>query len=334
VERSRNLAMLISCNIVIRIGVASMLIKSADSKELQITILQNLLVHDRVSAEKKQQIDRELRSLSIGIATERKAAFEIDFYFTPSKNVFVIHDLRLEVGGRVAQIDHLLMNRAFEVYVLETKTFSTGLSINERGEFSTFYDGREIGIPSPIEQNERHISVLKEAFKAIGLPKRFGLTIQPSFHSVVLVSPKAVINRPKISPSNASVIKLDQFFSWYKEKSNTLTLQDVAGIFKVCSSGTVMSWGRKLLALHKPGRVDYIAKFDLGAMLLGKNTTMLLPPGRETSDDLTPISIKGRTQYFCANCKSHITAVVAKFCWNDKARFGGKAYCRACQSSR
>jgi len=92
-----------------------MLIKSAEDEESQIAILQNLLCHERVPSEKRQLIERDLRNLSIGMATERQTAFEIDFYAGPSKNLFVIHDIRLEIGGRVAQIDHLLMNRAFEV---------------------------------------------------------------------------------------------------------------------------------------------------------------------------------------------------------------------------
>ena len=312
-----------------------MLIKSADNKESQIVILQNLLSHERISPEKKQQIDRELRNVSIGIATEKQAAYEIDFYFAPSKNIFVIHDLRLEVNGRVAQIDHVLMNRGFEVYVLETKTFNSGLSINERGEFSTFYDGKEVGIPSPIEQNARHISVLKEAFKTIGLPKRLGITMQPSFHSVVLVSPKAIISRPKIASTSASVIKLDQFFSWYNEKLNAaVTLQDAVGIFKICSRDTVISLGEKLSALHRPGRIDYVAKFDLAAALLGKGAAQLGPPEGKIANTEPVAPNKEEPQYFCASCRSPIASVVAKFCWNNKARFGGKAYCRPCQSSK
>lgn len=51
--------------------------------------------------------------------------------------MIVLHDMRLEINGRFAQIDHLLMNRGFDLYVLETKTFNTGVSINERGKFST-----------------------------------------------------------------------------------------------------------------------------------------------------------------------------------------------------
>jgi Nuclease-related domain len=309
-----------------------MLIKSADSKESQIAILQNLLSHERVTAEKRQLIERELRNLSIGIATEKKAAFEIDFYAAPSKNLFVIHDLRLEINGRVAQIDHLLMNRAFEVYVLETKAFGTGISINDRGEFSTFYDGREVGIPSPVEQNARHISVLKDAFKEIGLPKRLGMTMQPSFNSVVLVSPKALINRPKTCNFDASIIKLDQFFSWYHEKMDKVTLKDAIGIFKVCSADTVRQLGEKLLSLHKPARIDYVKKFDLGPELLARKTVPSVHSDCKTEPVQNISRNKEEKQYFCANCKISIAAVVAKYCWNNKTRFGGKAYCRVCQA--
>jgi hypothetical protein len=310
-----------------------MLIKSADSKDTQIATLQNLLSHERVSSEKKQLIERELKNLTIGIATEKQAAFEIDFYAASSKNLFVIHDLRLEIGGRVAQIDHVLMNRALEVFVLETKTFGTGISINERGEFSTFYDGKEVGIPSPVEQNARHISLLKEAFKEIGLPKRLGVTLQPSFNSVVLVSPKAVINRPKVTNFDASIIKLDQFFSWYHERMNEVTLKDVVGILKVCSGETVKNLGEKLLELHKPSRVDYIKKFELGSALLSKASIESARPDRGTDIGLSAPKSKEGTQYFCANCKMPIAAVVAKYCWNNKSRFRGKAYCRVCQAT-
>src|SRR5437899_11522442 len=121
-----------------------MLLKSADDKEHQITVLKNLLGHEKISSEKKQWIDRELRNLKAVIANEKQAAFELDFHFGNSKRHIILHDLRLEIDGRVAQIDHLIMNRLFEVYVLETKTFSSGLTINSAGEFSTIYDGKPV----------------------------------------------------------------------------------------------------------------------------------------------------------------------------------------------
>lgn len=140
-----------------------MLLKSADAKDADVAILTNLLNHRNIPDDKKQLISRELQNIARGVKTENEAAYLIDFHFGPSKNMMVLHDLRLELNGRVAQIDHILINRLCEVYVLETKSFSSGLLINELGEFSTTYDGRKVGIPSPIEQNERHITVLREA---------------------------------------------------------------------------------------------------------------------------------------------------------------------------
>jgi len=310
-----------------------MLLKTADDKESQIAILKNLLNHEKIPGEKKQQIEKELRNLVVGIATEKQAAYEIDFYFGPSKNLIVLHDLRLEVNGRVAQIDHILMNRGFEVYVLETKTFSSGLVINERGEFSTFFDGRQVGIPSPIEQNARHVAVLRDAFKAVGLPTRLGITIQPSFHPVVLVSPKAVISRPESSKNDTnSVVKLDQFSSWYNEKLNQTNASDVVGIFKISSLDTIRELGQKLISLHRPGRIDYIAKFGLAEYLLKKETAASSPPQSSKTVDVKYGETGKQKNYFCVSCKNAVAEVVAKFCWNNKRKFDGKVYCRICQN--
>ncbi len=35
--------------------------------------------------------------------------------------------------------------------------------------------------------------------------------------------------------------------------------------------------------------------------------------------------------YYCYSCKADIPAEVARFCWDRRERFGGKAYCRRCQ---
>lgn len=37
------------------------------------------------------------------------------------------------------------------------------------------------------------------------------------------------------------------------------------------------------------------------------------------------------TRYFCFDCRVAIEKDVARFCWDRKERFGGKAYCRSCQ---
>jgi hypothetical protein len=49
----------------------------------------------------------------------------------------VIHDLRIEHRGRVAQIDHLLINRVLDIFVLESKNYYYGVKISEEGGASS-----------------------------------------------------------------------------------------------------------------------------------------------------------------------------------------------------
>ncbi|GAC1610510.1 MAG: hypothetical protein NVS3B3_19530 [Aquirhabdus sp.] len=310
-----------------------MLLKSADDKENQITVLKNLLSHEKISPEKKQWIDKELRNLKTGIDTEKQAAFELDFYFGPSKKHIILHDLRLEIDGRVAQIDHLIFNRMAEVYVIETKTFNSGLTINAAGEFSTVYEGKALGIPSPIEQNARHITVLRDAFKLIGLPTRLGVPLMPSFIPVVLVSPKALITRPDSKKNDfSSVMKLDQFSSWYLKRLDTVGAKDLVDILKVSSMDTIKRLAEKLVELHNPGRIDYIRRFDLAETLLRKTPLPVVAVPLQQSSPENPATGTGTGKRFCAGCNTVIHEVVAKFCLNNFRRFKGKTYCRPCQA--
>ena len=100
-----------------------------------------------------------------------------------SKRSAVIHDLRLEIGGRVAQIDHLLLHRTLTVFVLETKHLHAGIKITEEGEFLSWNDYKKSyeGMASPFAQNERHIAVLRDAFDRVEMPTRMGVRLTPVF---------------------------------------------------------------------------------------------------------------------------------------------------------
>jgi len=142
-----------------------MIIKEADDKKPQIEALQALLARPDVPPEIQKRIEQEIRNIRAGAKGEAEAAYEMGFHYGESKNWAIIHDIRLEIDGRVAQIDHLVISRILEVYVCESKHFSEGLAINEHGEFTGFYTGKPYGVSSPIEQNRKHIAVLEDAIK-------------------------------------------------------------------------------------------------------------------------------------------------------------------------
>ncbi|MDX9718524.1 MAG: nuclease-related domain-containing protein [Thauera sp.] len=236
-----------------------MILKETDSKAEQLAELDALMAAPGVPPEKKLQIERELKILRAGIKGERESAYDIDFYSGTHKNRIVIHDLRLELNGRVAQIDHLVLNRLLEVYVLETKHFTEGVSINDQGEFSIWFGGKPRGIPSPLEQNDRHIAVLTEAFKTLKMPTRLGIRLQPSFESLVLVSKNARITRPE-KFDTGRVLKSDQLERWVEKNIDSGSPLMMA---KLVSVETLTAIAEQLVALHRPLAPNYQAKFGI-----------------------------------------------------------------------
>jgi len=111
-----------------------MILKNKDSCAKNIQELNRLLTLN-LSAKQRSLIELELKSTMSGNSGEESSAYYINFRYKDSKNWAVIHDLRLEHRGLVAQIDHLLINCFLDLYVLESKNYFHGIKITEYGEF-------------------------------------------------------------------------------------------------------------------------------------------------------------------------------------------------------
>jgi hypothetical protein len=237
-----------------------------DSKQEELAELTALL-KSTLTSYQRLLIDRELKAIKSGVSGEKDSAYYIDFYFKNSKNWAVIHDLRLEHNDQVAQIDHLLINRLFDIYVLESKNFSYKLKITPEGEFETYYGKEYFGIPSPIEQNKRHIYFLDLFLKQHDiLPKRMGISIRPRFKSLILVSPKSIISRPpKKKFDTSSVIKADTLRTRIDREvdKGKNPLADFASLSKLSSSSTLIQTAKTLARFHKPIKINFKAKFGL-----------------------------------------------------------------------
>lgn len=246
-----------------------MLIKTADDRRKDLEALQALLAHPRATVQTRTRIEQEMRNMRAGAKGEADAAYEIDFHHGASRNWAVIHDLRIEYQGRVAQIDHLLINRVLEFWVCESKHFSEGVAINEQGEFTAFYGGRGYGVASPIEQNRKHVAVLEKLMGSsiVQLPTRLGIPLKPSFRSVVLVSKNARISRPKGKVEGIdSVIKADSLRKLIErdidKEPAALTLLSMT---KLIGQDTLEVFARQVAKLHRPIAFAWAAKFGLSA---------------------------------------------------------------------
>lgn len=234
-----------------------MICKNADSKAGAIAALESLLAC--AVPGKKALVERELRMLRAGIKGEQEAAYLIDFQLKDSQKTAVIHDLRIQLGdGRVAQIDHLLIHRTLRFYILETKHFAHGVKITDEGEFLRWNDWKKTyeGMPSPIEQNERHAAVLRTVLKKLGMG-------EPTIESMILIAPQARIDRSKRFNSDR-VVKADQFLTaMQKNLDNASILGLLGGFAKATFSESIADIAKKLVRLHRPIAIDYAAKFGM-----------------------------------------------------------------------
>jgi hypothetical protein len=304
-----------------------MIIKSMDSKESDIQDLSSLL-KENLTPNQRFQIERELKAMKNGIHGEEDSAYYIDFHFGESKNWAVIHDLRIEHEDQVAQIDHILIGRTFDIYVLESKNYSYKIMITPEGEFQAHSRKQYYGVPSPIEQNKRHVHLLERFLKAKEiLPKRMGIPISPKLKSFILISPKSIISRPPGKRFDTSmVIKADTLRTKIDTELEKISpLANVVSISKVSSSSTIEDVAKRLVRYHRPHKTDWRARFGLSAESPSGCKNM---PVQKNGG---PIS-KDVSKYFCSKCKKDISEKVAKFCFNNKSKFGGRAYCLDCQT--
>ncbi|PWB58247.1 MAG: nuclease [Nitrosomonadales bacterium] len=322
-----------------------MIIKEADDKKPAIRDLQALLSRPDCKADARKRVEQEIRNIQAGARGEEEAAYEMRVHWGESKNWMAINDLRIEHGGLVAQIDHLLINRFLEMWVCESKHFSEGIGINEHGEFAAFFGGKPYGVPSPIEQNAKHILILRKLFDsgAVKLPTRLGFTIKPDLKSLVLVSKGARISRPKTKIDGIdAIIKNDQVFKFIDkviDQSNNPLL-----MAKIIGQDTLEALARDIAKLHKPITFDWVARFGLPkeppAVPAAKPEPTPEPPKAAAAPTTTEIAQpaaepeqKPKQKLVCHSCGASVTYNVAKFCWLNRPKFGGNIYCMDCQKT-
>jgi hypothetical protein len=165
-------------------------------------------------------------SEKVGFKNEKEAAYLIDFDFKNNESTAVMHDLRFEYNGRVAQIDHIIMNSHF-IYVIESKFFSGEIEITENGNWIINYESDRIQIGSPIIQNKRHISVLEDIFKN----ETFILNGKkiPEIVNVVMLSNKTII-KGKLPPE---VVYAEGFLKWSQDMRINILLTKPWKVFTI-----------------------------------------------------------------------------------------------------
>lgn len=323
-----------------------MIIKSADDKSKRLALLEELQKSAQLDARQRDWLSKELFATRTGASGERDAAHYLNSHFSDGKNHMVLHDLRVVVDGEVAQIDHLIVARGFIFYLLETKTFGGDILINELGEFAVRYaGGRVFGIPSPVEQSKRHEKVLGKLLQQLEITGR--LRSKPQFEHVVLVHPKATIQRPSARAfDTGNIIKADQFATWHQKFADRMSVGGLlATAADLRSSDTIKEWAERIARQHQPADSLVLPQFmrQQSARLLNDDVRQsnvsaapALASVRQAAAQAiaTSQTSPGATKkLICMDCGAKISYSEGKFCWNNAQRFGGGQYCREHQAA-
>jgi hypothetical protein len=150
-----------------------------------------------------EQLEAKDRREQAGYDAEFQLAFYLRRAFKDDPNLLVFNNLRFEKAGDVCQIDHLILH-PFGIILIESKSVTTRVQINELGEWTRSINGLESGMPSPILQAQRqgdflHI-YLEESVESL-LSKRV-LLGQSHFTKMpidilVAISDSGIIDRTK-----------------------------------------------------------------------------------------------------------------------------------------
>ena len=282
----------------------SMIFKAKDPisdqlRELELALQRPLPDRDR------QRLEKELAQRRAGLKGEEEAAYHINFHLRNPANWAVIHDLRIEWKGRTAQIDHLLISRLLEIYVVESKSFRTKVRYANGGWERLNFSHWE-GIPCPVTQNERHIAVLKDLIDDLGLaPKRFGMSIPVTFRNIVVVRPScSVIGDFK---GDARIWRMDTLVKQARDEGPS-----ALDVVKIISQETLYG--------SRPNWRPFTSRRQSRSQ----------PPHR-TRDPPRSTTCPSRARRVLPGVRGRLSSAEVRYCRQNEARFAGGLLCRNCQ---
>lgn len=263
-----------------------------------------------------------------GINAEKQMAFYLKRAYGSSKDFFIFNDLRLEKNGDVAQIDHLIVHK-FGFIIIESKSVTSKVSINEYGEWSRHYGNTVKGMPSPIKQAQRQADFLKNYLSTTKVPilkkkKLFPVSFSDfKYDILVAISDTGVIDR---HTDIDGIYKADQITSIIDEVYATLTkksrsLNPLEKIVYEFGEPTLMKLKRFLTNSHKPVNSTVLQqkehKIDTKDDMLTINTSQNQNTRNSNisiSNEIKNTLDSSKEEYKCSKCSSsNIKIVYGKY---------------------
>lgn len=246
-----------------------------------------------------------------GYEAERRMAWYLKRAFQDREDVYVINDLRLEMNDDVAQIDHLIVH-SYGFTLIESKSVTSEISINELGEWTRHYPTFSRGMPSPINQVKTQADFLKNYLTARTdhlLRKKMLLKFSFTdfkFDILVAISDSGIINREKnknineVSKADQVPDKIIEIINGYKSTNKSFMTTEVNYQF---AYETIEKITKYLLTSHKP-QPDHAVK---GKNSIKKNDKVMTSAQNDEVKNREKRIVnenKSDNDHICSKCSS------------------------------
>lgn len=208
----------------------------------------------------KEEIEKQIKLAGYGALGEKNIAYELK---NSGMDMYILHDVYFECGEHSAQIDYIIITRK-HTYIVECKNLIGNIEIDSKGNFVRSYEfnGRRIkeGMYSPITQNERHRSVIKN-LRMQEMNRLDQMRFEKSFDQVyrsivVLANPKTYLNdRFAKKEIKNKVIRADQLVAYIKKLDAEASYADF-------SNDAMKSLAEFFVSKHVRERSDYYKKYE------------------------------------------------------------------------
>jgi len=249
-----------------------------------------------------------------GFEAEKQMSFYLKRAFSERDDLYVINDLRLHVDKEYAQIDHLVLHK-YGFIIIESKSVTDTIAINEYGEWKRIYHNQESGMPSPIQQVKRQIDILK---KFLITKKSKGIDKFP-YDTLVAISDNGIIKRDNIElneicKADSIPEQIENIVQGYtKESKKFLSFKKI----HTFSKENINTLAKFLVESHIPKEKKANAKAK------AKKETPKTPikPKKILSPKKASLAQK------CTKCQSSDISI-------EYGRYGYYFKCKKCQSNR
>lgn len=171
----------------------------------------------------KDKVDHEIKLLELGLYGEKQIEFELK---NANIGMYVLHDITFEFNGNKAQIDYIIITKAY-TYLVECKNLIGNIYVSETGEFRREYTINDKkykeAIYSPYTQAVRHKDLYAKLWKSENeslLDKTIRRNAVSTWYKplVVLANSKGILNitcAPKEIKNKT--IRVDNLINYIKQ---------------------------------------------------------------------------------------------------------------------